>query len=119
MINIIEADFTDSNLSIHMQPDGDDIRFTTGDKVTEIPYWIESGINTTSTIIWVKVPSIPTGDSTIYLYYSNPGASTASSAPNTFGNGSFQDLFDDISKLDADDSSGGLQSICGIGLPSS
>jgi hypothetical protein len=67
-----------------MQSDGDDIRFTRSDKVTEIPYWIESGINTASTIIWVKVPSIPGGNSNIYIYYGNPAAAGASSGTATF-----------------------------------
>ena len=89
-----------------MRPDGDDIRFTASDGITVIPYWIESGLNTVSTIIWVKVPSIPGGDSTIYIYYSNDIASAASSVSGTFNNGSFQDMFADISNLDTDASSG-------------
>ena len=89
-----------------MQPDGDDIRFTTSDGTTETPYWIESGINTTATIIWVRVPSIPNGDSTIYIYYKNDSAGAVTSVPATFDSGSFQDLFDDISTLDTAGSSG-------------
>jgi hypothetical protein len=74
-----------------MQSDGDDIRFTEADGVTEVPYWIESGIDTDSTVIWVKVPSIPSGDSNIYLYYGNPAASSASNGWDTF------EFFDDFS----------------------
>ncbi len=92
-------------LASKMQPDGDDIRFTQSDGISEIPYWIESGIDTTSTIVWVKMPSIPSGDSAIYMYYRNPDASTASSMSNTFPNGSFQDLFADISEVDTEGSS--------------
>ncbi len=88
-----------------MEADGDDIRFSESDGTSNIPYWIESGINTTSTDIWVKVPSVPNGDSTIYMYYSNPGASANSSLSDTFTSGSFQDLFNDITKLDDADSS--------------
>jgi hypothetical protein len=48
-------------------------------------YWIESGINTTTTKIWVKVPSIPASSSkTIYVYYGNPSATSLSSVANTF-----------------------------------
>jgi len=61
-----------------MQPDGTDIRFTKADRITRIPYWMESGINTTSTIIWVRLPFMPSGGSTIYLYYGNPAAAPAS-----------------------------------------
>ena len=76
-----------------MQPDGDDIRFTQSDGTTEIPYWIESGINTTSTVIWVKVPSIhPYTLTTIYMYYGNPDAAPASDSTATFV---FYDDFDD------------------------
>ena len=41
-----------------MRTNGGDIRFTDTDGTTLINYWVESGINTTSTKIWVKVPSI-------------------------------------------------------------
>jgi hypothetical protein len=64
---------------------GNDIRFTDSTNYsTAISYWIESGINTASTIIWVKIPSIPTGNSTIYMYYGNTSATAASNGPNTF-----------------------------------
>jgi hypothetical protein len=79
-----------------MQSDGDDIRFTAGDKVTEIPYWIESGINTSATVIWVKVASIPTGDSIIYIYYGNDDASAGSNGTTTFA--FFDDFSGDLSK---------------------
>ena len=80
---------TQELISAKMQSDGADIRFTQSDGTAEIYYWIESGINTTATDIWTKVPSIPTGDSTIYIYYGNSGASAASSESNTFPSGSF------------------------------
>jgi len=53
--------------------DGSDIRVTAADGVTVIPSWIEvwdaDGQNAS---IWVKVPSIPTAGTMIYLYYGNP-----------------------------------------------
>ncbi len=67
-----------------MQSSGNDIRFTTSNGVTAIDYWIESGINTASTAIWVKAPSVPSGSSTIYMYYGNPSAAAASNGSNTF-----------------------------------
>jgi len=73
-----------------LQPDGDDLRFTDADKITEIPYWIESGINTPSTVIWVKVPSLPVGNHTIYVYYGNPAATRGSNGSATF------EFFDDF-----------------------
>jgi len=67
-----------------MRSDCGDIRFTDSDGTTIINHWIESGINTTSTRIWVKVPLIPASDSTtIYLYYGNPSATSLSDFANT------------------------------------
>jgi hypothetical protein len=74
-----------------MRSDCGDIRFTDEDGVTLLGYWIESGCNTASTRIWVKVPSIPASSTkTIYLYYGNPAASSMSNADATFL------LFDDF-----------------------
>ncbi len=87
-----------------MQLDGDDIRFTEFDGNTEIDYWIESGIDTTTTEIWVEVPSIPTTGTTIYMYYGNPSASSASTVSATFVSGSFSDTFNDSSKINTTDS---------------
>ena len=51
-----------------MQSDCRDIRFADSDGTTLISYWIESGCNTASTKIWVKVPLIPaSSNKTIYL----------------------------------------------------
>jgi hypothetical protein len=66
-----------------MRNDGGDIRFADG--ATLLNYWIESGINTTSTKIWVKVPSIPANSTkTIYVYYGNSSATSESNGDNTF-----------------------------------
>ena len=62
-----------------------DIRFTDSDGVTLLNYWIESGINTTSTKVWVKVPNIPANSiKKIYLYYGNPNATSLSDGNKTF-----------------------------------
>ncbi|PWU23406.1 hypothetical protein C5B42_03175, partial [Candidatus Cerribacteria bacterium 'Amazon FNV 2010 28 9'] len=54
-----------------------DIRFTSIVGKT-LPYWIEPGTcNSSSTIIWVKVDSIPNGGGQIYIYYGNPSAASA------------------------------------------
>lgn len=67
-----------------MQATGDDIRFTDSDGRTLMNYWIDSDMNTTSTVVWVRVPAIPAGISTIYMYYGNPVAPVASSGDATF-----------------------------------
>ncbi|MFQ5469800.1 MAG: DUF2341 domain-containing protein [Gammaproteobacteria bacterium] len=66
-----------------MNSDGSDIRFRDSNGATELNYWIESGINTASTKIWVKVTSIPNPSKTIYFYYGNPGATSQSDADAT------------------------------------
>jgi hypothetical protein len=67
-----------------MRTDCGDIRFTDSDGATLLKYWVESGCNTTSTKIWVKVPSIPAGSKTIYVYYGNPSATSQSNGVATF-----------------------------------
>ena len=67
-----------------MRSDCNDIMFTSSDDSTLLNYWIESGYNTSSTKIWIKIPSISSGSNTIYLYYGNSGAAASSSGTNTF-----------------------------------
>jgi len=76
----------------HMQSAGQDIRFSRTDDFNDAnwgvscPYWIQTGtINTTTTSIWVKVDSIPTGTSTLYMYY---GSSVSAITSSSFSNGS-------------------------------
>lgn len=62
--------------------DGSDIRFTSDDTQTLIPYWIEEWNPAgTSATVWVKVPNIPPAGTTIYLYYDNPGADFPTASP--------------------------------------
>lgn len=69
-----------------MQADYDDIRFTSSDGTTLIDHWLESKTNSSTADFWVEVPSIPASpdSTTIYMYYGNSGASTASNGTNTF-----------------------------------
>jgi hypothetical protein len=72
-----------------MQSDCDDIRFLDDDDETNLDYWIETdnsnGCNTTTTRIWVKVPSIGANASkTIYMYYGDSGLAAGSNGANTF-----------------------------------
>jgi len=71
---------------------GADVRFTSSDGATQIPFWIESwNPSTSSATIWVNVPSIASNGTTIYMYYGNAAATTASNGNATF------DFFDDFS----------------------
>lgn len=67
-----------------MQASGADMRFYDA-TCTLLPHWVESGINTASTRIFVRVPLIPAGgNATIYLYYGNPAAANTASASAVF-----------------------------------
>jgi len=69
--------------------DGRDIRFTLSDGSTPLPFWMD-GWNSEleSALFWVRTPSIPVGDTVIYLYYGNPAVDPASDGLSTF------DIFD-------------------------
>ncbi len=73
-----------------MNSAGNDIRFADAN-CNNLPYWIESGINTASTIIWVKTGTLANGNNTIFMYYGNSSATAASDGTATF------DFFDDFS----------------------
>jgi len=66
------------------RPNGADLVATSGDGVTQIAFYIESWNAPTSASIWVRVPSIPAGGTTVYLYYGNPSATSASNGDATF-----------------------------------
>ncbi|MCX6355669.1 MAG: DUF2341 domain-containing protein [Candidatus Aureabacteria bacterium] len=70
-----------------MRSDGADVRFADSDKVTLINCWIKSGIGTDSTKIWVKVPSVPAGSKTIYIYYGKSNAESVSDSSAFLNNG--------------------------------
>jgi hypothetical protein len=58
------------------QRSGEDTRFTDSSG-SELNYWIESwGAGTAK--IWVKVASVPTGVSTIHMWWGNPSATSSS-----------------------------------------
>jgi hypothetical protein len=66
-----------------LRSDAGDLRFALGDG-TQLSYWIESGTNTASTKVWVKVPLVAVAGTTIYAYYGNPIATSASNGDATF-----------------------------------
>ncbi|MBN1996393.1 DUF2341 domain-containing protein [candidate division KSB1 bacterium] len=76
-----------------MNTDASDMRFADAADL-KLDYWIESGVNTASTIVWVKIPTLPTGLTTIYMYYGNPVASGESNGDAVFV---FFDHFDGTS----------------------
>ncbi|MFH1226379.1 MAG: DUF2341 domain-containing protein [Planctomycetota bacterium] len=62
-----------------MQASGNDIRFTNSSATQAFDYWIDSiTMNTATTRILVKIPSLPNGNTGIIMYYGNPSAASAS-----------------------------------------
>ena len=63
-----------------MDANGNDIRFKSNCLGANLNYWIESGINTASTLIWVRIDTLPAGSAkNIFMFYGNPSASAVSS----------------------------------------
>ncbi|MFA6896999.1 MAG: DUF2341 domain-containing protein [Patescibacteria group bacterium] len=68
-----------------MQPDFDDIRFTSADGKTPLDFWLESKTDSTTADFWVEAASLSASANTnIYYYYGNASVSTISSDTNTF-----------------------------------
>jgi gliding motility-associated-like protein len=60
-----------------MNANGSDIRFSTDDCCTNLPVWIQQGINTANTKVWTRVPFIPAfGSIQLNMYYGNATAAT-------------------------------------------
>lgn len=72
-----------------MNTDGSDIRFTAASGLApSLGYYIESGLNTSATKIWVKTTAVNNGPNTLYMYYGYPPASPASGMASAFVMGS-------------------------------
>jgi Domain of unknown function (DUF2341)/Putative Ig domain/CARDB/FlgD Ig-like domain len=94
------AELTDFQVVITLPPlfdfararaDGADVRITSADGITRIPFWIERWDPITAVgRLWVKVPSLPVGGTVVYMYYGSPTAITNSSGDATF------EFFDDF-----------------------
>lgn len=83
------------DLYAHCQDDGDDLRFTTSDGITEIPHYKELFDGSEQYArIWLKISELANGNNTIYIYYGNSNATTVSSWTNTM---SYADDFTDES----------------------
>jgi hypothetical protein len=67
---------------------GNDIRFGSAcNGASPYEYWIEAGMNTASTQIWVKVDNLPAnGNKSIFLFHGNTAATAASDFNLTFPN---------------------------------
>ncbi len=71
----------------HARSDGGDLRFSTsssGAGPFNLSHWIETWSVGGASKIWVRVPTIGAGTTTIYLFYGNPAASSTSSQAAVF-----------------------------------
>ena len=77
----------------NMQADFDDLRFTSSDGLTEVPYWIERFTASTDATVWVRVPNLPASDiATVFMYYGSTTAANSSNGSATFS--AFDDFED-------------------------
>lgn len=67
-----------------LKSDGSDLRFTNAAGDTILPYFIESGINTFATQIWVKIPNFLPSGTMLQMHYGNISANSLSNGNNTF-----------------------------------
>jgi Domain of unknown function (DUF2341)/Secretion system C-terminal sorting domain len=70
-----------------MNADGSDIRFAKTCSTSPVfyNYWIDTGLNTPNTVIWVKVDTLLASQSkTIFMYYGNAAAPAVSAVNGTF-----------------------------------
>ena len=79
-----------------LQSTGDDLRFTSDDGVTLLPYWLESFDPVAKTAkVWIKTTAIPSmGLVWVWVYYGNASASSASDGDDTF------EFFDDFEGIE-------------------
>lgn len=69
-----------------MRADGGDIRFMETDCSATLGHWIEGGLGTSATAIWVKVPNLPaSGSRTVHMFYQKPDASGTGAPAAVFG----------------------------------
>jgi gliding motility-associated-like protein len=67
-----------------LEADGKDLRFATED-CEELCFAVDSGMNTTNTVLWVKTDSIPASSrDTIYMFHGNPSASNEADPACTY-----------------------------------
>lgn len=65
-----------------LRSDAADLRVVDSDGVTALSYWIESGLNTTDTLIWVRIPVLAAGARTVGIMLGTTNTVSASSLTN-------------------------------------
>jgi hypothetical protein len=77
-----------------MRADFGDVRFYDSNLI-ELSYWIESYTNSSTMDVWVKIPSLTNGNSTIYMIFGNSSLSSESDGDLVF------EFFDDFDFFDS------------------
>jgi hypothetical protein len=67
-----------------MRSDFGDIRFTQSDGTNPISYWMDCQVDATNAVFWIRVPSVQTTCTVVYIYYGNTNSTTISSGADTF-----------------------------------
>jgi hypothetical protein len=80
--------------SAGMRADFGDIRFVHSNQ-SKMSYWIESYTLSTQAVVWVKMPTLPTGVSTIYMTFGNVSLTSESNGDNVFT------FFDDFNSFNS------------------
>lgn len=73
-----------------MRIDGADLRVTEADGVTPVPHWIERGLNTDSTLLWIRIDIAPS-PTDVWLQYGALVDHDESSLEDTFVQGVLDD----------------------------
>jgi hypothetical protein len=71
-------------LNSKSQPDFSDVRFTGGDGLALLDYWVETKVDANYAVFWVKVNGNLDTNQTIYVYYGNSTVTSASDMKKTF-----------------------------------
>jgi hypothetical protein len=73
-----------------LRADAADVRVTSADGVTLLPYWIQDGIGTSSITLWTRV-DLEAGTNRAWLYYGSEAAADHGSLAATFASGIVDD----------------------------
>jgi hypothetical protein len=69
-----------------LRSDGADLRVTSADGTTELPFWLATGLGTHETLLWTKTDLAP-GSNLVRVYYDAPDAAARSDEHATFLDG--------------------------------
>ena len=80
----LEFDSTMDMLDGLLQPNGEDYRAVAADDTTELDLYVDGGVGTSSTIVWVQLDVAGFGTTDFCLYFDNATAPSVSSEADVF-----------------------------------